>query len=243
MPATMQDKVLVACPQCGHQQPEPRAAISTVCKKCRQHIQIQAADKPAVRAAPKRRPVEKEIEHRKVTCFECGTELEVALNAESTMCKRCSRHMDLRDYRITSAVSKNFKTRGAFVIEQKGYVFNTDAVVGDAVLKGRLLGKLQAERLTIYTGAEIKGTFKAGTLVIPAENVFRWKETLKLESAEIAGELVADVKAEGTIILKSSARLFGDVEAKSLVVEDGAIAVGQMRIGNKGRSETNGKAP
>jgi cytoskeletal protein CcmA (bactofilin family) len=142
--------------------------------------------------------------------------------------------MDLRDYRITSAVSKNFKTRGAFVIEQKGYVFNTEAVVGDAVLKGRLLGKLQAERLTIYTGAEIKGTFKAGTLVIPAENVFRWKEPLKLESAEIAGELVADVKAEGTIILKSSARLFGDVEAKSLVVEDGAVAVGTMRIGNKG---------
>src|SRR5215510_11219995 len=146
MPATKQDKVLVACPTCGHQQPEPRAAISTVCKKCRKHIQIQQNDRPAAapRAAP--RPVEKPIERRKVTCFDCGTELEVALTAESTMCKRCSRHQDLRDYTINSAVSKNFKTRGAFVIEQNRYLFNTEGIVGDAVLKGRLLGKIQADR-------------------------------------------------------------------------------------------------
>ena len=36
--------------------------------------------------------------------------------------------MDLRDYTINSAVSKNFKTRGAFVIEPKGYVFNTEII-------------------------------------------------------------------------------------------------------------------
>ena len=28
-------KVVVACPACGHQQPEPITAYSTVCKKCR----------------------------------------------------------------------------------------------------------------------------------------------------------------------------------------------------------------
>ena len=34
--------------------------------------------------------------------------------AESTMCKRCSDYVDLRDYLINSAVSKNFRTHGRF---------------------------------------------------------------------------------------------------------------------------------
>jgi cytoskeletal protein CcmA (bactofilin family) len=33
--------------------------------------------------------------------------------------------------------------------------------------------------------------------------------------------------------LKSTARLFGNVEAANLVVEEGAILVGQIRIGQK----------
>jgi cytoskeletal protein CcmA (bactofilin family) len=33
--------------------------------------------------------------------------------------------------------------------------------------------------------------------------------------------------------LKSTARLFGNLEAENLVVEDGAVIVGKMRIGLK----------
>jgi cytoskeletal protein CcmA (bactofilin family)/DNA-directed RNA polymerase subunit RPC12/RpoP len=228
MPASKQDKVLVACPHCGHEQPEPRTAFSTVCKNCRKHFHVQKVLNPAPKA------VERAPERRRITCFDCGTELEVALSAESTMCKRCSSYVDLQDYHIANAVSKNFKTKGAFVVELKGYVFNTEAIVGDAVIKGRFLGKLVAERsLTIYSTAEFKGSFKTARLIIPAENHFRWKEPLKVGSAEIAGELVANLYAEGMIILKSTARMFGDVEAGNLVVEEGAVVVGRARIGMK----------
>ena len=226
MPASKQDKVLVACPHCGHHQAEPRSAFSTVCKKCQAHYQVQAALKPAPKT------VERALERRHVTCFDCGAELEVAVTAESTMCKRCSHYVDLKDYRITSAVSKNFKTKGAFVLEAKGYVFNTEAIVGDAVLRGRFLGKLVAERsLTIYDSAEFKGTFTTGRLIVPAENHFRWKERIQVGSAEIAGELVANLRAEATVTLKATARMFGDIEAGSLVVENGAVIVGNARVG------------
>jgi cytoskeletal protein CcmA (bactofilin family) len=142
--------------------------------------------------------------------------------------------VDLKDYRITSAVSKNFKTKGSFVLEAKGYVFNTEAVVGEAILKGRFLGKLIAERsLTIYSTAEIKGSFKTGRLVIPPANHFRWNEPLKLGSAEISGELVAKLHAAGTVVLRSTARLFGDLVASDLIVEEGAVVVGRMQIGLK----------
>lgn len=150
------------------------------------------------------------------------------------MCKRCGRHIDLRDYRISNAVSKNFKTKGTFVVEPKGYVFNTEAIVGNAVLKGRFLGKLVAEgSLTIYSTAEIKGSFQAARLVIPAANHFRWHEPLQVVSAEIAGELANDLRAKGTVVLKSTARLFGNLEANALVVEVGAVVVGSLRIGSE----------
>src|SRR3954462_8162900 len=178
MAASKQDKVLVACPHCGHAQPEPRTAISTICKGCRGHYQVQEALKPA------RKVKETGPEKRRITCFECGAELDVPVSAQSTMCKKCSRYVDLNDYPIANTVSKNFKTKGTFTLEQSGYVFNTETMAGDAVIKGRFLGKLVTERsLTIYSTAEIKGSFKAGRLVIPAANRFHWKEPLTVGGA------------------------------------------------------------
>lgn len=231
MPPKKQDKVLVACPRCGHQQEEPRTAISSLCKKCGEHLRVQEILRPAPKAPPQG------PERKHITCFECGADLEVPVSAESTMCKKCSRYIDMKNYVINSAVSKNFKTKGSFVIEPKGYVFNTEAVVKEAVIKGRFLGKLFAEQsLTIYSTAEIKGSFTTARLVIPAGNHFRWAEKLKIVSAEIAGELAADVLATDRVILKATAKLFGNLEAANLVVEEGAVVVGRMGVG--GKSET-----
>lgn len=235
-----QDKVLVACPKCGHAQSEPAAAYSSVCKKCRQYFRLEdvlraaPAGKPPpgngspAKAAPASRP----HEVRLVTCFQCGTELEVSSSAQSTMCKRCSSHLDLRDYQINSAVSKNFRTHGRFVIEEGGYVFNTETFAADVVIKGRFLGKLNAAHsLEIHRTAEIKGTFQTGKLIIPLGSVFRWPETLTLGGADIAGELIASVKSPGRIVLRATARAFGNLEARELVVESGAVIVGMAKVG------------
>jgi cytoskeletal protein CcmA (bactofilin family)/ribosomal protein S27E len=225
MPAKKQDKVLLSCPHCGHQQAEPRAAFSTICRKCGQHLRVQKILHPPPKA-PARAPRQKHI-----TCFECGAELVIPASAESTMCKRCSQYVDLHDYRITSALAKNFKTKGAFTVELKGYVFNTESIVGDAVIRGKFHGKLVAlGSLTIYSTADIKGSLTAEHLVIPAENYFRWPDPIQVGSAEIAGELVASLRAQGAVVVKSTARFFGNVNAGNLVVEDGAVVVGKMQI-------------
>lgn len=233
MPASKQEKVPVPCPHCGHSQVVPRTAVSTVCKECGGHFHVQEALKPTPRK------VAKAPEQRTIHCFDCGTELKIPVAAESTMCKRCSSHIDLRDYSFANAVSKNFRTKGSFVVEQKGYVFNTEALVGDAVIKGRFLGKLKAERtLTIHTGAEIKGTFTAGLLIIPAKNRFFWGERINVGSIEISGELTADITATEAVIVKSTGVFFGNAQAQNLIVEPGAVVVGEMRIGPKPKLET-----
>ena len=228
MAATNLDKVSVACPHCGHRQPESRSAFSTICRKCDRHFRVQEVLHPSPKAPGR------VLERRRVICFECGAELDVPASAESTMCKRCGRYVDLHDYRITNAVAKNFKTKGVFVIEPKGCVFNTEIIAGDVSIRGQLHGKLTAEHsLTIYSGADIKGSFTTAHLIIPAENIFRWRDCINVGSAEIAGELAANLRATGIIKLKSGARMFGDLEADDLVIEEGAVVVGKMRIGLK----------
>jgi cytoskeletal protein CcmA (bactofilin family) len=229
MPAEKQEQVLVGCPHCGHRQREWREAFSTICRQCHQHYRVQEALHPGPTKVPERAPPQ-----RHVTCFDCGTGMDVPASAESTMCKRCGRYMDLHDYRIATAVSKNFRTRGRFDVEPKGYVFNTETLAGHVSIKGRFHGKLTAEQsLTIFSGAEIKGSLTVAHLIIPAENHFRWPAPLQLVSAEIAGEVVASLHATGAITLKSTARWFGDLSARHLLVEEGAVIVGALRIGAK----------
>jgi cytoskeletal protein CcmA (bactofilin family) len=229
MPPSKKDTVIVACPKCGYSQAEPRSAYSTLCKKCHAHFRLEEALRPAQTA---NQPT---IEQRRVHCFQCGTELEVAKAASSTMCKRCSGHVDLNDYEVNQTVSKNFRTHGRLVVTEKGYILNTEAIVGEALLKGRLIGKLVTEGiLEIHSSASIKGSFSAGCLVIPAGHQFRWSPPLEVKAAQISGELVADLHSVGTVRLNHSARVFGNIQAANLVVEPGAVFVGVAKIGNFG---------
>jgi DNA-directed RNA polymerase subunit RPC12/RpoP len=175
MPATKQDKVLVACPHCGHQQPEPRAAFSTNCKKCGQHFHVQEALNP-----PRKTP-ESALKRRRVICFECGAELDVPASAESTMCKRCSRYVDLHNYRITNAVAKHFKTKGAFVIEPKGCVFNSETIAGDISIKGQFHGKLTAERSLGLPQRRFGGNCRR----IGCEYARRWNHNAEIQRANV----------------------------------------------------------
>jgi cytoskeletal protein CcmA (bactofilin family) len=237
--ASKSKTISATCPKCGHVQEEPRGTYSTICKKCRSHFRLEgeAPKSSKVPKAPK--PT---IELRQISCFQCGTELEVPTAAESTMCKRCSSHLDLRDYQITQTISKNFRTYGRLVVEEKGYVLNTDSLVGEAVLKGRLIGKLIAHRtLEIHSTAAIKGSFNTGKLIIPAGNNFRWPDLLRIGGAEISGDLVANIQSSGTVVLKSTGRFFGDVQAANLVVESGAVFVGNAKIGRPPSEEAPAK--
>ena len=226
MAAKPQDKALVACPQCGHQQAESPSAISSNCRQCGGYLRVQDLLHPVAKAAA---PAP---DQRHVACFDCGAALEVPKAAQSAMCKRCSSYLDLKDYVINSAVSKNFKTHGRFTVEAKGYVFNTSIVAREISIRGQIIGKLAAEEtLTLYSTAEINGTFQARLLILPADNSFHWREPLRLGGADIAGELVANILAEHTVTVRAGGKLFGNVQARNLVVEAGAVIVGRMKIG------------
>ena len=236
MPPSKPERIRVTCPKCGHSQLEPRSAYSSICKQCRQHFRLEDVLHPAVQ------PASPHIEQREIRCFKCGTQIAVPIAAKSGMCKKCGSYLDLADYRITNTVSKNFNTHGRLVIEEKGYVLNSEAVVREALVKGRFIGKLiAAGALEIHSSANIKGSFTAGCLVIPAGQHFRWPEPLRIEGADIGGELAGSLQATGTVRLRPTARFFGAVQARDLVIESGAVIVGSARIGARFLQENKGR--
>jgi cytoskeletal protein CcmA (bactofilin family) len=228
MPLLRPDKVRVTCPRCGHSQLEPLTAYITICKECQQHFRLED-----VRRLPGQ-PAKPQTEQRQVRCFKCGAERNVPVTATSTLCKHCGSHVDLADYRITQAVSKRFRTHGRLVVEEDGCVLNSDALVGEAIVKGCFIGRLVTEgMLEINSSATIKGSFTAGRLVIPAGQYFQWPEPLPVTAADISGELAATLQAAGTVRLRATGRLFGEVQARNFVVEPGAVFVGTVRIGDR----------
>lgn len=139
--------------------------------------------------------------------------------------------MDLRDYEFTATVSKNFKTKGRCVLQEGACLLNTDSMFGHAIVRGKVIGRIAADTLELHRTAEIKGGFKAGTLIIPADAAFRWREPVALKTADIAGELAANLQAGHVVKVRATGRLFGNVVAGALEVENGAVIVGSMRIG------------
>ena len=237
MPPLKLDRIAVTCPRCGHCQLEPRTAYSSICKQCHQHFRLEQVQRlPA--------PLAKlQFEPKQVRCFHCGAELTVPVAAASTICKRCRSHVDLANYRVTQTVSKKYRTHGRLVIEERGFLFDSEALVGEALVKGRFIGRLVTEgTLEINSSADIKGSITAGRLVIPVGHHFHWPESLPVEAADISGELVATLQASGTVRLSATARFFGTMKARNLVVESGAVFVGAARIGDRPLQETNGHA-
>src|SRR5688572_18552047 len=87
---------------------------------------------------------------------------------------------------------------------------------GDLVIEGAVAGDVHSTgRLTLGTDAKVGGT-------VQAREVF------------VACRLMHGVRAEGLVHLLSTAEVVGDLEASRLVIDDGAVFEGQVRLRRSG---------
>lgn len=84
---------------------------------------------------------------------------------------------------------------------------------GDARIDGQLKGEVRADRLLLVgKTAELEATVSAQHMIL-------------------AGTMRGDILRSGTVELRETARLLGNIEAKNLVVHDGAFFDGRASIG------------
>jgi len=81
---------------------------------------------------------------------------------------------------------------------------------GNIIVKGTVSGSVHTSKhLLVEPGAKIMANVKAG-------------------SAQIAGEVKGNVKVKESVELTSTARVVGDIETKTLVMEAGALLYGKV---------------
>ncbi len=104
----------------------------------------------------------------------------------------------------------------------------------------------EAEMANVTQDSEIKGTIKFGQAMrvdgsfdgeLISDNgelivgkTGKVKANVKVKSAVVEGRVDGNIRASDKVELKQSARIFGDVQAKSLVVEQGVIFVGNCNV-------------
>lgn len=105
-------------------------------------------------------------------------------------------------------------------VEIKGTVKFTNDLVVDGKIEGEISS---AGNLTIGENARIKAEVKTGTVVV---------------YGKVHGNLTAADRVE----LKSSAEVIGDIKAKILSIEAGAIFVGKSTVGAPAQNPNQGQA-
>jgi len=167
-----------------------------------------------------------------VECFDCKRKQEVSGAATSTTCPSCSSHIDLRDYKITTAFSRAIKTRGDVHLTAKGDLSSTTVTCMSALVEGKLRGNLECfEVATINYSGKIAGRLKARQVIIERRCEVQFFRRLRVGSIEIKGQMVGEVIADGVVNIHKNASLEGNVTAKGISVEKGGNFSGQLIIG------------
>ncbi len=102
----------------------------------------------------------------------------------------------------------------------------------------------------ITQDSEIKGTIKFGQAMrvdgnfegklisdngeLVVGKTGKVKATVKVRSAVIEGRVNGNIKASDRVEFKQKAQLMGDLQAKSLVIEEGVVFVGNCNVNPEG---------
>ncbi|HSH38256.1 MAG TPA: polymer-forming cytoskeletal protein [Chthoniobacterales bacterium] len=170
-----------------------------------------------------------------VECFDCHAKTEVISAAHSTNCPKCSAHLDLRDYKITTPFSRSIRTHGEVHVTSKGDLSSSSVMCRSALIEGKVRGNLHcAGTATINYSGKIPGRVTADHMLIERKAEVQFFRRVSVKSIEIRGHMTGEVIAETVVVIHRNASLDGDVTAKSISVEKGGVFSGQLVIGSSG---------
>ncbi len=261
-------KLSVECPHCGFKQMEYVAAKSTMCRQCGSAFAPSAPKQPEIRlrtpgaqsavAAAVSAPaaaveamsaqassIMNRIEglwtkqrSSVVECFDCKATQEVTSAASSTTCPKCSAHLDLRDYKITTPFSRVIRTHGEVHVTHKGDLSSSNVICRSALIEGKLRGDLVSSGMvTINYSGKIPGRISAEHILVERKADVQFFRRIHVKSIEIRGHMTGDVEARTVVVIHRNASLDGNVNAKSISVEKGGMFTGQLVIGSGGLTQ------
>jgi len=226
-----------------------------MCSQCGSHF-APSAPKHEIRLRPKEERVEAAVSpsdasfrqkiegfwgkphNSEIECFDCKAKHEVSSAATSSFCPKCSTHVDLRSYKITTSFSRSIKTQGEIHITPKGDLSSTTVTCRSALIEGKMRGNMNCRgTATINYVGKIPGRLIAENIVIDRKSDVHFLRRIQVKSIEIRGRMTGEIVAEGAVVIHRNALLDGNVTAKSISVEKGGIFMGQLIIGTSGLAQ------
>ena len=120
--------------------------------------------------------------------------------------------------------------------KQNGGQLNT--IVG----KGSVLEGTFNINNSLRVDGSIKGRLTVGdSLTVGKEGVI--EADIETKKATVAGKVIGTLKASERIVLESSSTLEGDLKTKFLVIEEGAVVVGNCQSSNETKNLSPVKVP
>jgi cytoskeletal protein CcmA (bactofilin family) len=238
-------KVSAECPHCGFKQMEYAAAKSSICRQCgrsfspfapRPGLKLRTKEEaPAPESSSLLGRFEDFWKRQRsaiIECFECKRKQQVSGAATSTICPACSTHIDLRDYKITSGFSRSIRTRGDVHLTSKGDLASSNIVCRSALIEGRLRGNLHCDdTATINFSGKIPGRISARHVIVERKAHIHCFRRIRAGSIEIKGTMSGEIFAQTIVTVHRKGSLEGDVTARAITVEKGAMFSGQLVIG------------
>ena len=170
-----------------------------------------------------------------IECYDCKAKQEVTSAASSTICPKCSAHLDLRDYKIATSFSRVIRTHGQVHVTARGDLSSSNVLCSSALVEGRVRGNLHCTGMaTINYSGKFPGRLTADQVLIERKSEVQFFRRVTVRSIEIRGHMTGEVIAETVVIIHRNASLDGDVTAKSISVEKGGMFSGQLVIGSSG---------
>ncbi|MGZ4985176.1 MAG: bactofilin family protein [Chthoniobacterales bacterium] len=245
------------CPHCGFKQMEYAAVKSTMCRQCGSAFVPSAPKQPEIKLraprelkpTPPPSPEEPSLLNKiegfwkpqrssVVECFECKTRQEINTAVDSTTCRKCSAHLDLRDYKITTSFSRAIRTHGELHVTARGDLSSSQVACRAALIEGKLRGDLHcAGTATINYSGKIPGRLSADHVLIERKSEVQFFRRVRTKSIEIRGHMTGEIIASGVVVIHRNASLDGNVTAKAISVEKGGMFTGQLVIGSTGLTQ------
>ncbi len=170
-----------------------------------------------------------------VECFDCKAKQDIASAATSTTCPKCSAHLDLRDYKVTTSFSRVIRTHGDLHVTARGDLSSSNVSCRSAVIEGKLRSNLHcAETATLNFTGKVPGRLSANHVLVEKKANVQFFRAVHVKSIEIRGHMVGEVVADTVVVIHRNASLDGNVTAKSISVEKGGMFTGQLIIGSSG---------
>jgi cytoskeletal protein CcmA (bactofilin family) len=219
-----------------------------MCRQCGSHF-VPSAPKVELRLRPRSEPaaesvadnsIRKKIEglwnkHHSSTieCFDCRATQEISSAASSTICPKCSKHIDLRDYKVATSFSRSIRTHGHVHLTSKGDLASSSVTCRTALIEGKMRGNVQCTgTATVNVVGKVPGRLTAEHVLIERKADVIFFRRLRVKTIEIRGKMAGEIIAEGTVVIHRNGSLDGNVTAKSISVEKGGIFLGQLVIGS-----------